>query len=206
MRISRFGSEALLIDHPGLRPHVVAELVRRLGLPDVVDVIVGATSVTVRVGGPSTIDAVAHAVGALVLDDAGNPAPAGRREHLEIPVVFDGPDLAATAAACHLSIGELVAVLTGTPLEAAFTGFTAGFAYLEGLPEILHVPRRDTPRPRVAPGSVAIAGGYAGVYTVETPGGWNIIGHTTLALWDIDRRPPALIVPGMTVTMSEIDR
>lgn len=206
MRISRFGSEALLVHHPDLRSSVLAERIRRLEHPDVIDVIVGATSVTVRVGGPAVVDAVAETVGALATDDAGHPASTGHRDHLEIPVVFDGPDLPAIAAGCDLSIGEVVAVVTGTRLEAAFSGFTAGFAYLDGLPEILHVARRATPRPRVAPGSVAIAGGYAGVYTIESPGGWNIIGHTTLDLWDIDRRPPALIVPGMTVTMREVGR
>jgi KipI family sensor histidine kinase inhibitor len=78
-------------------------------------------------------------------------------------------------------------------------GFTPGFPYLLGLDPALHMPRRATPRTRVPAGSVAIGGAQTGVYPRETPGGWHLIGRTTLSLFDPARDPPALLKPGMRV-------
>lgn len=78
-------------------------------------------------------------------------------------------------------------------------GFTPGFAYLLGLPDALHMPRRATPRTRVPAGSVAIGGAQTGVYPRDTPGGWHLIGRTSLNLFDPARDPPALLTPGMRV-------
>ncbi|MFZ0835324.1 MAG: carboxyltransferase domain-containing protein, partial [Mycobacterium sp.] len=85
----------------------------------------------------------------------------------------------------------------------AFGGFVPGFAYLVGGDPRLAVPRRDEPRTRVPAGSVALAGEFSGVYPRETPGGWQLIGRTGAALWDIDRPDPALLVAGMTVQFRE---
>ena len=81
----------------------------------------------------------------------------------------------------------------------AFCGFAPGFGYLTGLPDDLHVPRRATPRTRVPAGSVALAGPYAGVYPQASPGGWQLVGRTDAVLFDVDRDPPALLMPGTTV-------
>jgi KipI family sensor histidine kinase inhibitor len=78
-------------------------------------------------------------------------------------------------------------------------GFAPGFAYLGPLPPQLVTPRRSTPRPRVPPGSVAIAGSQTGIYPLATPGGWHLLGRTDAPLWDPQRDPPALLRPGQFV-------
>ena len=106
---------------------------------------------------------------------------------------YDGPDLEEVCALTGLSRAELVAAHTGTPWRAAFVGFAPGFAYLTGGDERLQVPRRTEPRTSVPPGSVGLAGGYSAVYPRASPGGWQLIGHTDVAVWDVDREPPALL-------------
>jgi KipI family sensor histidine kinase inhibitor len=121
---------------------------------------------------------------------------------VEVPVVFDGPDLAEVAGLTGRAVPDLVAGLTGTELTVAFSGFAPGFGYLTGLPEELHVPRRDTPRTRVAAGSVGLAGPYAGIYPTASPGGWQLVGRTDAVLFDVDRDPPALLRPGVRVRLT----
>ena len=93
---------------------------------------------------------------------------------------------------------------TGTPWTVAFCGFAPGFGYMVGGDERIQVPRRDNPRTKVPPGSVALAGEFASVYPRESPGGWQLIGRTSLEVWDIGREPPALLVPGTTVRYVEV--
>ncbi|MDG9681167.1 allophanate hydrolase subunit 1 [Streptomyces sp. DH18] len=123
------------------------------------------------------------------------------REPVEIPVVYDGPDLDEVAALWGVPAGEAAALHSRTAFRVAFCGFAPGFGYLTGLPERLHVPRRTTPRTRVPAGAVALAGPYTGVYPRPSPGGWQIIGRTPDpgALWDPAREPAALLVPGAPV-------
>ncbi|WP_405511263.1 allophanate hydrolase subunit 1 [Streptomyces anulatus] len=123
------------------------------------------------------------------------------REPVEIPVVYDGPDLDEVAALWGVPAGEVAALHSRTGFRVAFCGFAPGFGYLTGLPERLHVPRRTTPRTRIPAGAVALAGPYTGVYPRPSPGGWQIIGRTPDpgALWDPAREPAALLVPGTPV-------
>ena len=118
---------------------------------------------------------------------------------VEIPVRYDGIDLADVAAACSLSVQTIVALHSGAEYRVSFCGFTPGFAYLTGLPRELRLARRSSPRPRVAAGSVAIAAEYSAVYPRESPGGWHLIGTTTASMWDLRRDPPALLQPGTRV-------
>jgi len=120
---------------------------------------------------------------------------------VEVPVVFDGPDLAEVAAHWGVAQQQVVARLTSYELVSAFCGFAPGFAYLAGLPEELAVPRLETPRQRVEPGSVALAGEWCGIYPSASPGGWRIVGHTDVTLWDVERDPPALLGPGTRVVL-----
>ncbi len=129
---------------------------------------------------------------------AASTARASARE-VVLDVVFDGPDLAEAAQLTGRGVGALVDVLTGTVLTVAFGGFAPGFAYLTGLPDDLHVPRRSTPRTRVPAGAVGLAGPYAGVYPRASPGGWQLVGRTDAVLFDVDRDPPALLSPGTSV-------
>ena len=116
-----------------------------------------------------------------------------------LDVVFDGPDLAEVAVLTGRTPADVVAELTSAELTVAFSGFAPGFGYLTGLPDDLHLPRRATPRTRVPAGSVALAGPYAGVYPRASPGGWQLVGRCDAVLFDVDRNPPALLVPGTTV-------
>ncbi|MDH6710251.1 KipI family sensor histidine kinase inhibitor [Kitasatospora sp. MAA19] len=88
---------------------------------------------------------------------------------------------------------------TGPEYVVAFCGFAPGFGYLTGLPPAYEVPRRATPRSSVPAGSVALAGRYTGVYPRSSPGGWQLLGRTGLALWDTGRDPAALLAPGVRV-------
>ena len=131
---------------------------------------------------------------------AGRTAAPGRT--IEIPVRYggeDGPDLAEVAAASGLTEPEVIAMHAGATYEVRFLGFSPGFPYLVGLPPVLATPRRATPRIRVAAGSVAIGGAQTGIYPLASPGGWNVIGRTRLALFDPAREDPALLAPGDVV-------
>jgi KipI family sensor histidine kinase inhibitor len=119
---------------------------------------------------------------------------------VRIPVCFVGPDLEDVASAARITPGAVVEQLQGATLSVSFVGFLPGFAYLEGLPPALAaVPRRAAPRASVAAGSVALAGGFAGVYPHASPGGWNVVGHTGFPLFDPDTPPFSTLAPGDAV-------
>lgn len=120
-------------------------------------------------------------------------------ETVEIPVHYDGPDLDEVAALTGLSPDEVVGAHTGRSWRVGFAGFAPGFAYLVDGDPRLAVPRLATPRSRVPAGAVGLAGEFSGVYPRSSPGGWQLIGHTDLVLWDLDRDPPALLRPGVRV-------
>jgi KipI family sensor histidine kinase inhibitor len=114
----------------------------------------------------------------------------------EVPVRYDGPDLARVAQHAGLSVADVVSTHAGTEYLVYAIGFAPGFTYCGTLPEVLATPRLPSPRTRVEPGSVGIAGRQTGMYAVASPGGWNIIGHTNTVLFDAGRRPPARFRPG----------
>ncbi len=121
-----------------------------------------------------------------------------------IPAVFDGPDLGMVAAALGVTDREVVRSLCGADLEVAFLGFAPGFPYLVGLPSgLAAIPRRSTPRPSVPAGTVALGGGFASVYPQSTPGGWMLLGRTSVRLFDRSRPPYALLRPGDVVRFTE---
>lgn len=115
---------------------------------------------------------------------------------IEVPVRYDGADLGEVARRCGLGVDEVVALHSGCSFVVEFCGFAPGFAYLRGLPQRLHLPRRASPRTRVPPGSVAIAAHYSAVYPRESPGGWHLLGSTDATMWDVRRDPPMLLQPG----------
>ncbi|MEU9631282.1 allophanate hydrolase subunit 1 [Streptomyces luteogriseus] len=127
------------------------------------------------------------------------PAPPRARDVVEIPVRYDGPDLADVAAHWGVPEREVARIHGGTEFRVAFCGFAPGFGYLTGLPPRYDVPRRATPRTAVPAGSVALAGPYTGVYPRSSPGGWQLIGTTDAVLWDHARVPAALLSPGTRV-------
>ncbi|QCD54687.1 5-oxoprolinase subunit B family protein [Streptomyces hawaiiensis] len=127
------------------------------------------------------------------------PAPPRAGHVVEIPVRYDGPDLADVAAHWGVPEHEVARIHGDTEFRVAFCGFAPGFGYLTGLPPRYDVPRRATPRTAVPAGSVALAGPYTGVYPRSSPGGWQLIGTTDAVLWDHARVPAALLSPGTRV-------
>ena len=137
-----------------------------------------------------------------ILNGAATEARAEVGRLHEIPVRFDGADLGEAAELAGLPQAGLVELLCSLKLFVKFLGFQPGFAYLEGLPPRLHLPRLAKPRKRVPAGSVAIGGTYCGVYPGAGPGGWRLLGTTDIALFDPVANPPARLQPGDTVRLS----
>ncbi len=124
-----------------------------------------------------------------------------------IPVVYGGamgPDLPSVASKSGLSQDEVVKVHTSRTYRCFMLGFTPGFLYLGVVDDRIAVPRLKTPRVRVPQGSVGVAGLQTGVYGVESPGGWRIIGRTPLKTFDPGRDPPTPVKPGDTVRFIEV--
>ena len=123
---------------------------------------------------------------------------------VQVPVRYDGEDLAEVAAHLKLTPQDLIARHTGRDWDVAFTGFAPGFAYLTGGDAVFDVPRRASPRTRIPAGAVSLAGRYSGIYPRESPGGWQLIGTTDVPMWDLDRQPPAFFQPGQRVRFVDV--
>lgn len=164
------------------------------------DVVPGGRTVLVRAS--NGLDELARALRGLSFEDGRRSEPS---RTVEIPVVYSGEDLDEVCERAGVSLSRFVEEHSGAEHTVAFFGFTPGFPYIAGVPEALHVPRRATPRTRVPAGSVAIANGSTVVYPGGTPGGWNLIGRTSLPpLWDIEREPPNLLSVGDRVIFREV--
>ncbi|WP_405874965.1 5-oxoprolinase subunit PxpB [Streptomyces sp. NBC_00005] len=197
MRVLPVGGSALLVEvSSGDEAQALhAELLRR------------------RAEGLLTVHEIVPAARTVLLDGLDDPVrlaseltatevpTAARREQavVDIPVHYDGPDLADVAALWGVREQEVAQIHAATEFSVAFCGFAPGFGYLTGLPTRYDVPRRATPRTAVPAGSVALAGSYTGVYPRSSPGGWQLIGHTDTVLWDHARVPAALLSPGTRV-------
>jgi len=141
----------------------------------------------------------------LWLRAAAAPPPS---HEVRIPVVYGGeagPDLADVARHARLSPDEVIARHAGADYLVYFLGFQPGFAYLGGLPEELATPRLAKPRLAVPAGSVGIGGSQTGVYPAVTPGGWNLIGRSTVTLFDPSATPPTLLQPGDRVRFVPVE-
>ncbi|WP_153074358.1 5-oxoprolinase subunit PxpB [Paraburkholderia bonniea] len=136
---------------------------------------------------------------------AGSTAEPAAGRTVDIPVHYggaDGPDLAAIASHTGFSAAEVIERHSQAEYMVFFVGFQPGFAYLGGLDAALHTPRRAVPRLQVAPGSVGIGGAQTGIYPTASPGGWQLLGRTALALFEPSRTPAALLQPGDRVRFS----
>ena len=195
-RVKAMGDAALLVELADLDAVLAhAAAIGEADWPEVVDVVPGARTVVVTVRPGADLGALRRAV--LGLDVA--PVIGQDGATVEIPVVYDGPDLAEVGELTGLGVDGVVEAHTGTPWRVGFGGFAPGFAYLtDGDPD-LHVERRSEPRTSVPAGSVGLAGEFSGIYPRSSPGGWQLIGRTDAQLWDAARTPPALLTPGAQV-------
>ena len=161
---------------------------------DVRQAVAGYASVTVHFDPDlTTHDAIAAAIKRLA---AMRPPMAEPGRLHRIPVVYDGPDLEAVAAKLGLDPAQIAEIHTRPIYRVFLVGFVPGWAYLGPLPEELELPRRHVPRTQVPAGSVAIAGRQSGIYPLPTPGGWHLLGRTSVRLFLPDADPPCLFRAG----------
>lgn len=197
--IRDYGDRALLIECSSTTEVLdLAETLRELRLPGVIDIVPGARTVLLGLADPGYQRTSRAQLAGIAL-----PRPAECSEtavaDVVIEVVYDGADLNEVAGRLDMTAVEVIEAHTATPWRVGFGGFAPGFAYLVGGDARLNVPRRPEPRTRVPAGSVGLAGEFSGIYPRESPGGWQLIGHTEAVLWDIERVQPALLKPGMWV-------
>lgn len=215
-RVSPLGDAALLVAFESIideslnaRVLALAAWLRDRGIPGVRDVVPAYASCAVHFDPLRTDRAlleaeIADAVAAAAR--AGSAVPQGST--VRIPVCYGGsfgPDLPAVAAVSGLSEQEVVTLHAEREYRVFMTGFLPGFAYLGPVDERIAVPRRDAPRPLVPRGSVGLAGRQTGVYPLDAPGGWLIIGRTFVRLFDPDRDVPSVLTPGDRVRFVPVD-
>jgi len=199
MRWVALGDRAWLLKTVGGCKTDVHALARRLAkarIPGVSDVVAAHDSLAVHFSDPADGDHVLTKIEALPHDAGADTA--GASGLLRVAVAYGGahgPDLENVSAALGMTPEETVRLHSAAHYTVAAVGFSPGFPYLTGLPERLWLPRRASPR-KVAAGSVAIAGGQAGIYPDDSQGGWHVIGRTALELFDPARDEPALLKPG----------
>lgn len=201
MRVLPTGEHALLIELADLAEvRAFADALARTPIAGVGEIVPAARTVLLLTDPGTDLRTVAAAAADLELADTSTPEPA---DPITLPVRYDGADLADVANLTGLAEAAVIAVHTEQIWTVAFCGFAPGFAYLVGENDVLHVPRRDSPRTAVPAGSVGLAGEFTGAYPRTSPGGWQLIGHTDEPLWDVAHEPPALLRPGVRVRFVE---
>jgi inhibitor of KinA len=205
LRISPAGDAALAIElgsridlQTNRKVHHLARLLTQAQLPGVGEAVPGYASLLLHYD-PASLDYAA--VRRWVEETAAQmgAAPVIEPRLVEIPTVYGGefgPDLEALAKTHNISVENAIQLHSSALYTVYLMGFTPGFPYLGGLPEALATPRLASPRTRVPAGSVGIAGSQTGVYSIDSPGGWQIIGYTPLHLFLPGREPPALLAAG----------
>lgn len=188
------------------RVQALSQSLARASIPGVVEHVPAYTTVTIYYDPSRASYAdVCSAVEQLRPEVAGSEKVTART--VVIPVCYGGEfgvDLAHVAAHHGLTADEVIAIHSGAAYRVSMLGFAPGFAYLGGMPERIATPRRDTPRLKTPAGSVGIAGSQTGIYPLETPGGWQIIGRTPLQLFRPTENPPTLLSPGDAVRFRPI--
>lgn len=186
------GTRAVLVDLTDL-PSVLAlhAQLEANPLPGQQDVLAAAQTVLVKTDSLAAAQHALRTIPTLTVDQSTTV----NGKLVTVEVTYNGEDLQEVSRLTGLSIEAVVNAHTSQTWTAAFGGFAPGFAYLLGEHRALNVPRRDSPRTVVPSGSVALAGDYSAVYPRQSPGGWQLIGYTNTAMWDLSRDYPALIRP-----------
>lgn len=202
MAVLPYGERAVLLQTASVAESLgVYHSVKGLGLTGVEDVVPASRTVLVTFAQPASLQTALPALRSIEPDEHEHD-DAGE---VTIDVVYDGEDLADIADMTGMSVDEVIATHSGTAYTVAFLGFAPGFAYLTGLDERLHLPRRPSPRTKVPRGSVAMAGPFTAVYPHDSPGGWQLLGRSDALLWDLERPEPSLLRPGMKVRFQAVD-
>ena len=195
LTLSRVGPAALRAEVADVRHALALATWARAARVEAVEVVPGAA--TVLFDGVADLDRLGGLLAGWRYDDAlVDPGP-----EVEVPVTYDGADLADVAGRWGTDPAGVADRLARTELVSAFCGFAPGFAYLSGLPGELAVPRLGTPRREVPAGSVGVADRWCGIYPTASPGGWRLLGHTAATLWDASSDTPALLAPGTRVRL-----
>ena len=156
--------------------------------------------------GKYCFEKVSGYLSALGIDPQSEPAP--ELDTIIVPVCYggkSGPDLSELASVHELTPQEVISLHTAPIYEVYMIGFVPGFAYLGGMLPELATPRKASPRGRVPAGSVGIAGAQTGIYPLETPGGWQIIGRTPLQMFNAARQRPSLLKAGDRVVFKPVN-
>lgn len=216
MKIDALGDSALIINLADEISHSSALLARVLSaaatiegakLPGVVDVTSSYESVAVFFDLPQVEPDIEDKIRVLIA--SAGVRVSGKKRRVQIPVCYDEEfalDLDRVANHTSLTPDAIVTLHSSAEYTVACIGFMPGFPFLTGLPQQLRVPRLESPRTKVSAGSVAIANAQAGVYPLESPGGWNVLGRTPLQLFRVNENPPTLLRPGDCVQFRRITR
>ena len=216
MKIDALGDSALIInladeisDSGGLLARVLsaAATIEGAKLPGVVDVTSSYESVAVFFDLPQVEPDIEDKIRVLIA--SAGVRVSGKKRRVQIPVCYDEEfalDLDRVANHTSLTPDAIVRLHSSAEYTVACIGFMPGFPFLAGLPQQLRVPRLESPRTKVSAGSVAIANAQAGVYPLESPGGWNVLGRTPLQLFRVNENPPTLLRPGDCVQFRRITR
>jgi inhibitor of KinA len=131
------------------------------------------------------------------------------KRYIEIPVCYEGDyalDIVELAKGNNLTVKEVIYLHTNTIYDVTFIGFAPGFPFLSGLDRRLYFPRKKSPRVKVEQGSVGIAGSQTGIYPLDSPGGWQIIGRTPVKMFNIESETPTLLKAGDQVKFYPISQ
>lgn len=204
--VHEYGDHALLLEFDSTADVLAwTAKLHETDIPGAVDLVPASRTILVKLASPRYQPGARQRLSKLRMAPESTPAqPSDGRVDVTIDVVYDGTDLQEVASLTGLTPAGVIAAHTGTPWRVGFGGFSPGFAYLvDGDPQ-LRVPRRAEPRTSVPTGAVALAGEFSGIYPRQSPGGWQLIGHTDAVLFDVHRDQPALLTPGMWVQFRAI--
>lgn len=205
--VTAFGERSLLIKSTKkidlLEIHKATRILEKTDLEGVIDIITAYDSIALiydRI--PEPLVKEAEIIESRI---RGITVSAISPKKHKIPVCYDlGLDWDSVETYTGLNRGEIIKRHTEAEYTVAMMGFIPGFLYLEGLDEAISCPRKNNPRTKVPAGSIGIAGDQTGIYSLESPGGWQIIGRTPESYFDVNREPPGLAEPGDQVRFYEV--